>query len=601
MEFIGPPASAIRDMGSKSASKNIMEAANVPCTPGYHGEDQDMETLKAQANKMGFPIMLKAVLGGGGKGMRVVESPDELEANIEACQREALASFGDGRILLERFLRTPRHIELQVFADKYGNCVYLFERDCSVQRRHQKVLEEAPAPFMPEELRERMGSAAVAAAKAVGYVGAGTVEFMLDTEDPAQSFYFMEMNTRLQVEHPVTELITDKDLVELQLRVASGEELGFEQKDLEIIGHALEARIYAENPENDFLPGSGTLAHLRESVEGDGVRVDTGILEGDEVTVHYDPMIAKLIVHAEDRPSALRKMMQALTEYEVVGVPTNLEFIRTCVDHEAFAKGGVDVSFIEKHYDELLPEGEDECPDLAVALSTLASVLGDIRASEYKGEDSYDPFSPFNTGMVGKSSMPFNFRVNGDCATDIEFRTTNDRPIFASYVVVKESGDNATVTLDVTVSDESGSERTLRVSGSHVEDDESGRSVEATVDGERLRVGAVMHKNAVYLFGHGAKSLPRLMYQLRVPEPDHGSGDDAGTVGLRAPMPGKVVKVLVEDGQAVKEGEPLVILEAMKMEHVIKADRDGNVSDLRAEAEGFVDDSVTLLKIVSSE
>ncbi|WP_240989707.1 acetyl-CoA carboxylase biotin carboxylase subunit, partial [Cupriavidus taiwanensis] len=352
--FIGPPASAIHAMGSKSAAKQLMEQASVPLVPGYHGEDQDPALLRREADRIGYPVLLKASAGGGGKGMRVVESGEGFEAALASVKREASASFGDDKVLVEKYLTRPRHIEIQVFADTHGNCVYLFERDCSVQRRHQKVLEEAPAPGMTEERRRAMGEAAVAAAKAVGYVGAGTVEFIANQDG---SFYFMEMNTRLQVEHPVTEMITGQDLVEWQLRVAAGEPLPLAQEQLRIDGHALEARIYAENPDKQFLPSTGTLRFLRtppavqfmrgDGVDGNphgpaGVRIDAGVREGDTISPFYDPMIAKLIVWGKDRDEALARMRQALAAYHVVGLSTNVAFLQRLVKSEAFRTADLD-------------------------------------------------------------------------------------------------------------------------------------------------------------------------------------------------------------------------------------------------------------------
>ncbi|MCO4866009.1 ATP-grasp domain-containing protein, partial [Cupriavidus sp. WGlv3] len=361
--FIGPPASAIHAMGSKSAAKQLMEKASVPLVPGYHGEDQDPALLRREADRIGYPVLLKASAGGGGKGMRVVESGDGFEAALASVKREASASFGDDKVLVEKYLTRPRHIEIQVFADTHGNCVYLFERDCSVQRRHQKVLEEAPAPGMTEERRRAMGEAAVAAAKAVGYVGAGTVEFIANQDG---SFYFMEMNTRLQVEHPVTEMITGQDLVEWQLRVAAGEPLPLTQEQLRIDGHALEARIYAENPDKQFLPSTGTLRFLRtppavqfmrgEDAHGPaGVRIDAGVREGDTISPFYDPMIAKLIVWGKDRDEALARMRQALAAYHVVGLSTNVAFLQRLVKSEAFRTADLDTGLIERNEAVLFP------------------------------------------------------------------------------------------------------------------------------------------------------------------------------------------------------------------------------------------------------
>ena len=351
--FIGPPAEAIRAMGSKSAAKTIMAAAGVPLVPGYHGADQDHDILAKAAEEIGYPVLIKASAGGGGKGMRIVEAATGLADGIAAAKRESMASFGDDHVLVEKYLLQPRHIEIQVFADTQHDAVYLFERDCSVQRRHQKVLEEAPAPGMTPERRQEMGKAAVAAAQAIGYVGAGTVEFIVHADG---TFYFMEMNTRLQVEHPVTEMISGQDLVEWQLRVASGEPLPCSQEDLSIKGHAFEARIYAEDPDRDFLPATGILQHLSTPEEGPHVRIDTGVRQGDEVSVHYDPMIAKLIAWDQDRDSALRRLRQALGDYQVVGVTTNLRLLSALSAHPAFAAGQLDTGFIEQHREQLFPE-----------------------------------------------------------------------------------------------------------------------------------------------------------------------------------------------------------------------------------------------------
>jgi 3-methylcrotonyl-CoA carboxylase alpha subunit len=343
--FIGPPASAIAAMGSKSAAKTLMEKAGVPLVPGYHGSNQDPAWLREQADAIGYPVLIKASAGGGGKGMRIVQASGEFEAMLASCKREARSAFGDDAVLIERYVQRPRHIEIQVFGDSHGNCVYLFERDCSVQRRHQKVLEEAPAPDMPPARRAAMGKAAVDAARAVGYVGAGTVEFIVNQDG---TFYFMEMNTRLQVEHPVTEMITGVDLVEWQLRVAAGEPLPLAQDQLRIGGHAIEARIYAEDPDRGFLPSIGTLAHLVAPATSAVVRVDTGVRAGDAITPYYDPMIAKLIVHGEDRAMALRRLDAALAGWEIVGVATNVAFLRRLASHAAFATAKLDTGLIAR-------------------------------------------------------------------------------------------------------------------------------------------------------------------------------------------------------------------------------------------------------------
>ncbi|MEL7289419.1 MAG: acetyl-CoA carboxylase biotin carboxylase subunit, partial [Pseudomonadota bacterium] len=348
--FVGPPASAIEAMGSKSAAKHIMEKAGVPLVPGYHGDDQSEAVLKGAADEMGYPVLLKAAAGGGGKGMRQVWSEKEFSQALNAAKRESMASFGDDHMLVEKYLTRPRHVEIQVFCDTHGNGVYLFERDCSVQRRHQKIIEEAPAPNMSQSVREKMGEAAILAAKAINYVGAGTVEFLLDEDD---SFYFMEMNTRLQVEHPVTEMITREDLVHWQLTIAEGKPLPKQQNELTLTGHAFEARIYAEDPNNEFLPSTGTLRLLRTPKENDVVRVDTGVVEGDEVSVFYDPMIAKLVVWGENREIALKRLISALGDYYIDGVSTNIDFLKRVATHPAFVAAELTTTFVEKHHDSL--------------------------------------------------------------------------------------------------------------------------------------------------------------------------------------------------------------------------------------------------------
>ncbi|MFT6578772.1 MAG: 3-methylcrotonyl-CoA carboxylase alpha subunit, partial [Zhongshania sp.] len=398
--FIGPPTSAIVAMGSKSAAKQIMEAAGVPLVPGYHGDDQDPEIIRKAANDMGYPVLLKATAGGGGKGMRQVWSAEEFDSALQAAKREALNGFGDDTMLVEKYLTQPRHIEIQVFCDSHGNAVYLFERDCSIQRRHQKVIEEAPAPGLSESLRSEMGDAAVRAAQAIDYVGAGTVEFLLDRDG---SFYFMEMNTRLQVEHPVTEMITGLDLVDWQLRVAAGATLPLKQNELQIRGHAIEARIYAEDPNNEFLPQTGTLHFLETPPESAHVRVDTGVREGDEVSVFYDPMIAKLIVWDRDRSAALRRLSSALKQYRISGVINNIDFLHTISRHEAFAAADFDTGFIGKHEDSLLDNVSSQNPT-RLALAALYLVLAQKQRINNYASASNDVNSPWNN--------PYNWRPN---------------------------------------------------------------------------------------------------------------------------------------------------------------------------------------------
>src|SRR5574343_1162716 len=433
--FIGPPASAMRAMGSKSAAKSLMEKANVPLVPGYHGDQQDADFLHAQADRIGYPVLLKASAGGGGKGMRVVEKSADFADALASCKREAINSFGDDKVLVEKYLQRPRHIEIQVFADTHGNCVYLFERDCSVQRRHQKVIEEAPAPGMTAERRQAMGEAAVAAARAVGYVGAGTVEFIANQDG---SFYFMEMNTRLQVEHPVTEMITGTDLVEWQLRVAAGQPLPLAQDELRIHGHAIEARIYAENPEKGFLPSIGTLRHMQTpaavsfelggtAFEPAAVRVDSGVRSGDAISPFYDPMIAKLIVWGADRKQALARMAQALAQYQIVGLATNIAFLKRRVEGQAFCTDDLGTGLIERHHASLFPAAA-AAPASVLALATVALIEAekDVSAAQ-SGANAADPWGQalgwrMNQAYLRKLSFSDEFSAEQAYCVGVRYR-----------------------------------------------------------------------------------------------------------------------------------------------------------------------------------
>lgn len=554
--FIGPPASAIRAMGSKSAAKALMEKAAVPLVPGYHGERQESEFLRGEADRIGYPVLLKASAGGGGKGMRVVERSEDFAAALASCKREAISSFGDDRVLVEKYLTRPRHIEIQVFADTHGNCVYLFERDCSVQRRHQKVLEEAPAPGMTAERRAAMGEAAVAAARAVGYVGAGTVEFIADYSNGEDgSFYFMEMNTRLQVEHPVTEMITGQDLVEWQLRVASGEPLPLKQDQLRIAGHAIEARIYAENPEKGFLPSIGTLARMRTASavefrlhQGDvsqpaAVRIDSGVREGDAISPFYDPMIAKLIVWGADREAALRNMSRALAQYQVVGLATNIGFLQRLVAGAAFSQADLDTGLIERHHETLFPA------PAAPALETLAFAAVAVLNEEGSKSDKADPWSSAN-----------GWRMNGKLLRALEF--TGDAG--AARLQLEYAGDGNSWTLLT-----AGTSHALRIESA------ASGACSITLDGRLLRADVVREGELLHVFDGRAQR------SLRYADPmAHAGHSEAEGGRLTAPMPGKIVAVLVEKGGSVDKGAPLLIMEAMKMEHTITAPADGTVEDL---------------------
>jgi len=562
--FIGPVA-AIEAMGSKSAAKRIMEKASVPLVPGYHGEEQDGAFLQREADRIGYPLLIKATAGGGGKGMRVVESPADFAAALAGACREGKNAFGDDRVLLERYLTKPRHVEIQVFADALGNAVHLFERDCSTQRRHQKVVEEAPAPGMTPDLREKMGAAAVAAARAIGYVGAGTVEFLLDTDG---SFYFMEMNTRLQVEHPVTEMITGIDLVEWQLRVACGAPLPKAQEELAISGHAMEVRIYAEDPARDFLPSTGTLRHLRTPGEGAHVRIDTGVREGDEVSIHYDPMIAKLIVWDVDRDGALRRLRGALADYQVAGVTTNIGFLGALAAHPAFAGADLDTGFIERHRQALFPEAVPAC-DRTLALGALDVLL--CRAEEAKGAAaaSRDPHSPWN--------QTSGWRLNGDNHHELTF---------------EDGGEEVRVTAHYR---KGGYLLELPGGALLVRGAFEGGDLVADLGGARLRASVVRNGAERTILCAGTS------HRLTLIDP-YGCAEQESAGGrLTAPMPGKVIAFMVDAGAEVEKGAPLVILEAMKMEHTITAPKAGKVIALNFAVGALVSDGAELIAFEAAE
>jgi len=565
--FIGPPVAAIRAMGSKSAAKRIMEQAQVPLVPGYHGEDQDPVLLREQASGIGYPVLIKATAGGGGKGMRVVWEAAGFDDALAGARREASSSFGDDRVLLEKYLTRPRHVEIQVFADSLGGAVHLFERDCSIQRRHQKVLEEAPAPGMDPALRKRMGCAALSAARAIGYVGAGTVEFLLDSDG---CFYFMEMNTRLQVEHPVTEMITGQDLVEWQLRVAAGEALPCTQDELSIGGHAIEARIYAEDPSRDFLPSTGNLTHLRTPRENAHVRIDTGVRQGDSVSIHYDPMIAKLIVWDATRAGALRRLRSALAEYQVVGVSTNVEFLAALAAHPAFAAGDLDTGFIERHRGVLFPE-TCAASDQVLALASLYLLLRRGDEAEQAALASRDRWAPWH--------LTTGWQMNGDNHHDLTFRdsgatvqvTAHYRP--GGYLLDLPGGE-------------------LQVRGRLNEEGD----LLADLGGARMSATVVRHGDDLTIVTRGCN------HRLTLHDPLAHAGEQEVEGGrLTAPMPGKIVALLVREGSEVKQGAPLVIMEAMKMEHTITAPRDGVVAAIHFAIGVVVHEGAELLAFAPCE
>jgi 3-methylcrotonyl-CoA carboxylase alpha subunit len=571
--FIGPPADAIRAMGSKSAAKKIMGAANVPLTPGYHGDNQEPAYLHTQADAIGYPVLIKAAAGGGGKGMRLVEKSEDFIAALASCKREASSSFGSDHVLIEKYLTRSRHIEIQVFADTQGNCVYLFERDCSVQRRHQKVLEEAPAPGMTPERRAAMGKAAVDAAKAVGYVGAGTVEFIAsDTFALDGTFYFMEMNTRLQVEHPVTEMITGQDLVEWQLRVASGETLPLRQDQLQISGHALEARIYAENADKDFLPSTGRLIHLAPPAESLNVRVDTGIEQGDEITPYYDPMIAKLIVWDVDRNAALARMRQALADYRIVGVTANVDFLSRLVACPAFANADLDTGLIEKSRDLLFP-AEAVPPKNVFFIAAVAELLREQATALTKASHSGDPWSPW--------SSHDGWRLNIQSRRTITYRS--GEALFE--VAIAYEADAWQLTL---------AGESVLARGRLLESGQFAGQYAVELDDRRLvsSVVAVTEKQEQkrHVFLNGTTWIIQRDDPLHLVEAGGAHG------GLTAPMPGKIVALLATPGMMVEKGAPLLILEAMKMEHTITAPKNGMVKAFRYAAGDQVADGADLLE-----
>ncbi|RMX04078.1 acetyl/propionyl/methylcrotonyl-CoA carboxylase subunit alpha [Corticibacter populi] len=557
--FIGPPASAIAAMGLKAESKRLMEKASVPLVPGYHGADQDPALLKGEADRIGYPVLIKASAGGGGKGMRIVERTEDFDAALQSCQREAINSFGDDNVLIEKYVQRPRHIEIQVFGDTQGNVVYLFERDCSVQRRHQKVLEEAPAPGMTPALRQQMGEAAVAAAKAVGYVGAGTVEFIVEQpggydQPEAMRFYFMEMNTRLQVEHPVTEAITGTDLVEWQLRVAAGEPLPKAQDELQIHGHAIEARINAENPENDFLPATGRLAIYRKppasSFSVGEVRVDDGVREGDAISPYYDSMIAKLIVHGQTREQALARLDEALSQMHIVDLPNNIQFLRRAIRTDSFAQARLDTALIPREAGQLF--GQRAWPIAYSVAAAVASALQQEGAAH--GTDPFDPRDGWRGWGVAKRFFLF---ARDEQTLNAVLSYLNDGTL---QLDVRPQGDHQGAPLS------EGILGFVPVPGSD--------AIEVDYAGRSARVNVYRHGAAVEIFA------PRGQDAITWIDP-LAQGDEPGEGGrLTAPMPGKVVSFAVQAGEKVSKGQALAVMEAMKMEHTIAAPRDGVVAEL---------------------
>ena len=543
--FLGPPASAIDAMGSKSAAKALMETAGVPLVPGYHGEAQDLETFRDACERIGYPVLLKATAGGGGKGMKVVEDVSQLAEALASAQREAQSSFGDSRMLVEKYLLKPRHVEIQVFADQHGHCLYLNERDCSIQRRHQKVVEEAPAPGLSPELRRAMGEAAVRSAQAIGYVGAGTVEFLLDSRG---EFFFMEMNTRLQVEHPVTEAITGLDLVAWQIRVAQGEPLPITQEQVPLRGHAIEVRLYAEDPSNDFLPATGRLEVYHESAPGPGRRVDSGVEEGDEISPFYDPMLGKLIAWGEDREQARLRLLSMLDEFAIGGLKTNISFLRRIIAHPAFAEAQLDTGFIPRYQEQLLPAPTmlgDEFWQVAAQGFALSQPQR-LRAD--------DPASPWASTTGLRFGLPAEISLHLSCEGQDQ--------------AIRLAGTDAQLNHGQLLIDNAGVRRSHRAI-------RRGNTLFLQWEGELRRVDAFDPISAV--------------------EASHSHQG-----GLTAPMNGSIVRVLVEAGQAVEAGAQLVVLEAMKMEHSIRAPHAGVVKALYCQEGEMVSEGSALVELEAS-
>jgi 3-methylcrotonyl-CoA carboxylase alpha subunit len=567
LKFIGPSAASMRKMGSKAGAKELMQAAGVPVVPGYTGADQSPDLLAKEAGRIGYPLMIKAAHGGGGKGMRIVRSQDEFLPNLESCQREAANAFGRDRVLLERYVQTPRHIEIQVFGDEHGSVIHLNERECSAQRRYQKVIEESPSPFLSSERRAEMGAAAVMAARTIDYVNAGTVEFIVG---PKGDFYFMEINTRLQVEHPVTEEVTGLDLVEWQLRVAAGEPLPLAQEQIETHGHAIEVRLYAEDPEAGFLPGSGRIERLQLPQGRPGVRIDAGVIEGDTVSVFYDPMIAKLIVHGADRPQALARMADALAHSRIEGPKSNIEFLERLIRHPAVVEARIDTGYLDRHLDQVLP-GERVTSPLLLAAAASALLLSESRDVHARARRGREPDSPWaladswRGGHVGDRLLVL------------------DAPGGRSELHVQGSAGDYAVRIG---------EQEIEIRDARLEDaalslriDDRLHRLLCRVDGARV----LLHDGERWSISQ------RPAFEF---EGEASSGDPDR---VRAPMPGRIVLVRVAEGDPVEAEQVLLVMEAMKMELSLRAVREGVVETVQVGVGDFVEADAVLIKLQAVE
>jgi len=579
--FIGPSAEAIEQMGAKDQAKCVMENAGVPVVSGYKGAEQSPEFLNAEAEKIGYPLMIKAVLGGGGKGMRVVRKQTDFSEALESARNEARNAFGDDRVLLECFISGPRHIEFQIFGDQHGNVIHLFERDCSLQRRHQKIIEESPSPFMDDELRLSMADAAVAAAKAVKYTGAGTVEFIVGDD---REFFFMEMNTRLQVEHPVTEMITGLDLVEWQLRIAAGEKLPLTQHEVHQTGHAIEARIYAENPKTGFLPSIGTLHRLafpdifhkvkkiedNNSQSWSSIRIDSGVEQGGEISIHYDPLIAKLVVHADSRIQAIRTMQNTLAQSGVLGVETNLGFLQNIMQHPDFEAAKTDTLFVDSNLESLLEENHNSV-DWVCWGTTIFCLLEDYAESETKAQESMEPCSPWNSLNNWRTGPPEPHRV----------QLRNQQGTETEVTIIKENNS-------------------FRILNENAQ-------ISVTVSAHEDLLDLTWHSSGLEEYGHHLLVLSHESQLLAVHEDGrtlftrldplaYEQSEEVSDFRLSAPMPGNVIRVLVKAGDEVSSGQPLLVMEAMKMEHTIVAPANGIVEEVLFQPGDLVQNDAKLVE-----
>ncbi|XP_050541609.1 methylcrotonoyl-CoA carboxylase subunit alpha, mitochondrial [Daktulosphaira vitifoliae] len=583
--FIGPPPSAIESMGIKSKSKDIMSNAGVPIITGYHGQEQSSDFLQNEANKIGYPVMIKAIKGGGGKGMKIVSKESEFFENLLSAKRESLSSFGDDSVLIEKYIQQPRHVEVQVFADKHGDCVYLFERDCSIQRRHQKVLEEAPAPGLSESLRNHLGETAVCAAKAVGYEGAGTVEFIFD--NATNMFYFMEMNTRLQVEHPVTEMITGVDLVEWQIKVAEGAKLPLKQNQIKFNGHSIQARIYAEEPYNNFLPAAGNLKYLNYPIPTNDVRVETGVRQGDEVSVHYDPMIAKLVVWSKNRIDAFSKLKSNLSEFNIAGLSTNIQFLISLCNHKELLNGNVHTGFIEEHKNVLLAR---EVPKPQLVLQViLALILKEENEVICKNIKKNDPCSPFAT-LTG-------FRVNHNLVRSIKLKHCLSGEIYEASIQYENVGSNDPIFI-INLKNKNNEVKSI-ITGNLDMSQFNKNNLTCVLDDIMCKSKVSFVDKSIYLFYENGYEEFILLLPFNEDYNDNGQQEINNDSSIVAPTQATVQKVSVKLGDAVKKGDHIMVLSAMKMEYIVKVQIDGIVENILHKEGDSVKKGEILVKLMN--